>query len=152
VTAKQVFLRDLRRGRTLLITQGLSGLPGNRHSTRPFFSGDGQSLFFVSHAANLVAGDLNGVGDLFKVTTLPSPEDIVVVLRRSVFGGPLTLLWNGTPGQRYQVETRGEFGPGAWEFLAEIDGAQSSLDVPAGPGPSRYFRVVLPVAPGQLGP
>jgi Tol biopolymer transport system component len=55
----QVFLRNLKRGRTRLISVSSSGRPGNDDSRGPVLSADGHYLAFVSDATNLVPQDRN---------------------------------------------------------------------------------------------
>ncbi|MEZ5967061.1 MAG: hypothetical protein R3F56_24705 [Planctomycetota bacterium] len=64
---RDVFLRDRASGTTELISVGLGGTPGNGHagSFAPAISADGRYVAFESAASNLVAGDTNGVGDVF---------------------------------------------------------------------------------------
>ncbi|MFN8058392.1 MAG: IPT/TIG domain-containing protein [Vicinamibacterales bacterium] len=54
-------------GKTLLrrVSLSTSGVPGNGPSTEPDLSPDGHSVAFASLASNLVAGDTNGVQDIF---------------------------------------------------------------------------------------
>lgn len=61
-----VFLRDLLRGQTELISVSLDGLDGgNRSSRAPAISANGRWIVFESAATNLVEGDGNDVMDVF---------------------------------------------------------------------------------------
>lgn len=60
-----VFLRDRRTHTMTLVSVSSTGRPGNGVSAYPFISGDGRSVAFVSDASNLVAGDTNGLPDVF---------------------------------------------------------------------------------------
>lgn len=60
-----ICVRDLTLGTTTLITMSPAGAPANHGSTFPAFSPDGRYLSFTSLASNLVAGDTNGVYDVF---------------------------------------------------------------------------------------
>jgi Tol biopolymer transport system component len=60
-----VYTRDLADGLTRRISVGLGGAPADGPSWGPRLSGDGRYLAFVSSASNLVAGDTNGVADVF---------------------------------------------------------------------------------------
>jgi Tol biopolymer transport system component len=62
---RDVFLRDLERGRTFLISRGYLGQGANGHSSSPSVSDDGHLIAFVSSADNLVTGDGNGREDVF---------------------------------------------------------------------------------------
>jgi len=62
---RQVFWRDRLTGETLLISASASGAEGNGDSVAPAISADGLSVVFESYASNLVAGDTNGVRDVF---------------------------------------------------------------------------------------
>lgn len=62
-----VFIRDLRAGKTRLVSLGAKG-QGDDASVVGLgdaFTRDGRHLLFASWAANLVAGDTNGVADVF---------------------------------------------------------------------------------------
>lgn len=63
--ANDVFLRDLEAGTTVLVSQSLAGGVGNRRSDSPVVSQDGRYVAFQSSASNLVAGDTNGIDDVF---------------------------------------------------------------------------------------
>jgi RHS repeat-associated protein len=61
-----IFLRDLQTGTTTLISKSLTGTTGgNGGSTDANISADGRYVVFSSGASNLVAGDTNGVSDIF---------------------------------------------------------------------------------------
>lgn len=60
-----VFVRDLDRGRTMLISSGLRGAEGNDDSCDSSISANGRYVVFVSDASNLVARDSNGERDVF---------------------------------------------------------------------------------------
>lgn len=60
-----IYLKDLESGRLELLSAGISGGPAFNFSHSPAVSADGQVVVFVSHAANLVEGDVNVVEDIF---------------------------------------------------------------------------------------
>ncbi len=65
-----VFAGDVLRhhfvtGADVLLTVGYDGAPSNGRSIAEAISGDGNRVFFVSEASNLVAGDINARIDLF---------------------------------------------------------------------------------------
>jgi Tol biopolymer transport system component len=60
-----VFLRDLSRGATVLVSQGLGGRPPNGASSHAALSSDGRYMAFQSDATNLVRGDRNHATDVF---------------------------------------------------------------------------------------
>ena len=62
-----VFVRDLRTNRTRLVSLGLHGQGDDASwiGLGSAFTQDGRYLLFASWAANLVAGDTNGVADVF---------------------------------------------------------------------------------------
>jgi Tol biopolymer transport system component len=62
---KDVFLRDWQTESTILISAPYAGLQANNGSSNAVISGNGAFVTFVSEAANLVAGDSNGVADTF---------------------------------------------------------------------------------------
>jgi Tol biopolymer transport system component len=62
---RQIFWRDLLTGETRLVSATASGVEGNSSSFAPAISADGLTVVFQSYASNLVAGDSNGVADIF---------------------------------------------------------------------------------------
>lgn len=62
---RQVFWRDRFTGETILISADTGGVEGNAASYLPAISADGLTVAFESIASNLVAGDTNGVSDVF---------------------------------------------------------------------------------------
>lgn len=63
--AYQIYLHDRSDGSTRLISRGPDGRPGDGDSEGAGISGDGRYLVYASAASNLVAGDTNGVADIF---------------------------------------------------------------------------------------
>ena len=62
----QVYRRDLNLGITELVSIGTGGKGGaNQNASAPGISADGRYIVFESEAGNLVAGDTNGVSDVF---------------------------------------------------------------------------------------
>ncbi|RZU01466.1 WD40 repeat protein [Kribbella rubisoli] len=63
---RDVFVRDLVRGRTTRVSVGDGGVQGNGESREGSISADGRYVAFTSFASNLVPGDTNGgEGDVF---------------------------------------------------------------------------------------
>ena len=60
-----VFVRDRATGRTARASVGAGGVQGRGRSFSGVISNDGRYVAFLSSAANLVAGDTNGVDDAF---------------------------------------------------------------------------------------
>jgi hypothetical protein len=66
VDVADVFLRDRLLRVTSPVSVALDGtLSGDGHSVRPMLAGYGEHVVFQSEASNLVAGDGNGVADIF---------------------------------------------------------------------------------------
>ena len=63
--ASDVLLRDLWAGTNILVSAATSGLPGNADSDSAAMTPDGRYVAFVSAASDLVAGDTNGIRDVF---------------------------------------------------------------------------------------
>lgn len=61
----QVWLRDLALGQTELVSSGIDGLPADEFARNPRISGLGGYVVFETAATNLVAGDANGLNDVF---------------------------------------------------------------------------------------
>lgn len=62
---RDVFVRDLASGNSVLVSAAPNGVSGNGISSEPAMSGDGRYVAFRSTATNLVAGDTNNVVDVF---------------------------------------------------------------------------------------
>ena len=60
-----VFLKDTQTGAIMLLSADAAGTPGNAASISGDISNDGRYVQIVSGATNLVAGDTNGVDDVF---------------------------------------------------------------------------------------
>jgi Tol biopolymer transport system component len=64
-SAKDVFVRDLRTGKTARVSLSSSGTQANAGSQGASVSADGRFVVFESEASNLVGGDTNGYTDVF---------------------------------------------------------------------------------------
>jgi Tol biopolymer transport system component len=64
-SAEDIFLRDRSLESTVRVSVGQQGAQADGHSTEPAISADGRFVAFRSQASNLVAGDTNGVADVF---------------------------------------------------------------------------------------
>jgi len=62
---RDVFVHDRISGTTVLVSTSTGGTQGNGESSRAAISENGRYVAFRSYASNLVAGDLNGFGDVF---------------------------------------------------------------------------------------
>jgi Tol biopolymer transport system component len=77
--ASDVFVRDVVNNTTTLVSVSTNGAVGNGDSRAAAITADGRYVAFVSAADNLVAGDQNGIPDVFVrdlqlgVTALASP-------------------------------------------------------------------------------
>ena len=60
-----VFVHDRNNGVTTRVSVGSGGTEANGSSTNPSISADGRYVAFNSNASNLVAGDSNGIHDIF---------------------------------------------------------------------------------------
>jgi len=60
-----VFVRDLLGGTTQRVSVNSANAEGNSDSWGPWISADGRYVAFTSYASNLVAGDTNGISDVF---------------------------------------------------------------------------------------
>lgn len=60
-----IFVRDRKTGKTRRVSVGPNGLQSNGQSIFQALSASGRTVVFTSDASNLVAGDTNGVSDVF---------------------------------------------------------------------------------------
>jgi Tol biopolymer transport system component len=83
---RDVFLRDLMSGTTLLVSAGLDGQVANGMSYDPAISANGRYVAFASTARNLVAGDSNGKSDVF-VRDLEAGSTVLASVDSGGIGG-----------------------------------------------------------------
>ena len=139
--AKDVFLRDRQTGRTLLVSGTPAGRSGRGWSLQPFFSADGRSLFFLSHAPDLTPDDCNQSVDLFKVELIED-SGLPIVLRRDLSTGQPTLIWNGTPAKSYQIQYKDQLEAETWSSHPGNYTGSGRVDLDPTERPHRFFRVV----------
>ncbi|MHC4923975.1 MAG: TolB family protein [Planctomycetota bacterium] len=80
----QVFVRDLRKGTTTLVTRSTEGMVANGDSFSPAISKNGRLVTFSSRAGDLVAGDTNDFTDIF-VADLRTGD--IEIISRPMGGG-----------------------------------------------------------------
>jgi Tol biopolymer transport system component len=62
-----VFVRDMKKGVTTMVSRGLEGAAADADSRQATISRSGKWLAFTSDATNLVADDTNGLTDIFRM-------------------------------------------------------------------------------------
>jgi WD40-like Beta Propeller Repeat len=72
-----IYLRDVWRGTTSLLTVGFDGSPANDYSDEPQISPDGRFVVFSSLASNLVPDDTNRFRDVFLLDRLDRTTELV---------------------------------------------------------------------------
>lgn len=77
--AGDIFLFDTTTSTTTLISVDSGGTHGNRDSDGPAISGNGLFITYFSYSNNLVAGDTNGMGDVFLFNTVTATTTLVSV-------------------------------------------------------------------------
>lgn len=99
----QIFVEDTVASCTIRVSENAAGEAGNGVSTVPTISADGRFVAFQSEATNLVAGDSNGVSDIFvydrdadEDTSFYSDEANCIPGQGQVFR--VSIAANGTPG------------------------------------------------------
>lgn len=60
-----IYVHDRQIGETKLVSVSSDGIPGNGGSSFPEISANGRYVSFISESNNLVAGDNNGIADVF---------------------------------------------------------------------------------------
>ena len=99
--AIDIFVRDMAAGTTTRISVDTAGTQSNGDSYRPRISGDGRFVVFESMASNLVAGDVNGVRDVFMRDLITGATTLISVDSSGVQG-------NG-PSENASISTDGRF-------------------------------------------
>lgn len=74
-----IFVRDLQAGSNILVSVASDGSWGNGASTDPVMTPDGRYVAFISAASDLVAGDTNGISDVFVRDLLNGTTTLVSV-------------------------------------------------------------------------
>ncbi|HXR05241.1 MAG TPA: hypothetical protein VN836_11090 [Verrucomicrobiae bacterium] len=98
-----IFVRDLVAGTTTLVSVATNGGLANGASTDPVMTPDGRYVAFVSAATNLVAGDTNGIPDVF-VRDLVGGTTVLVSVGAAPPSGSTTAAVSSpviTPDGRY---------------------------------------------------
>jgi Ca2+-binding RTX toxin-like protein len=62
---EDIFVKDLASGVVTLVSSSSTGMQANAYSDTAVFTPDGTKVAFESAASNLVAGDTNGITDIF---------------------------------------------------------------------------------------
>ncbi len=118
-----VFLRDRTNGTTILISVNFAGTGGGNGDSLPVdISTNGQYVLFESSATNLVAGDTNGVTDVFVRDLVHNTTALVSVSTNGGFGNGVSRSSVMTPGGRYVafVSAASNLVPGDNNGIADI--------------------------------
>jgi TolB protein len=81
-----VYLRDVPRNRTLLVSRGRSGRAADGASHSPVVSADGRHMAFVSKAVDLIARDRNQDGDVYLYDVTDGSIELVSATSRDESG------------------------------------------------------------------
>jgi len=106
-----IFVRDLTAGTTTRVSVDNTGAQANRASFAlgsTTISDDGRIVVFESDATNLVAGDTNGVGDVFVRDTVSGTTDRLSITSTS--GQPTTISTEGAVSRDGTTAAFGSFG------------------------------------------
>lgn len=107
-----IFVRDRVAGTTARVSISSSGVQANDGSSAPSISGNGRFVSFQSSASNLVAGDTNGIPDVFVHDRLTGKTERVSI------SSPGDQALGGTR-RHPPVERGGFFGMRYWPFVEE---------------------------------
>jgi Tol biopolymer transport system component len=98
----QIYARDHQSGTTELISVSTSGAPGNGGGdVTPAISSDGRFVAFTSPASDLVAGDANGVEDVFVRDRRMGTTELVSIDSASVQGNGASFFASISADGRY---------------------------------------------------
>jgi Tol biopolymer transport system component len=106
-----IFVRDLTAGTTTRVSVDNTGAQANGASFAlgsTTISDDGRLVVFESDATNLVAGDTNGVGDVFVRDTVSGTTDRLSITSTS--GQPTTISTEGAVSRDGTTAAFGSFG------------------------------------------
>jgi hypothetical protein len=128
--AEDVFVRDVRNGRTMLVSRvGRGGRIGDGGSSQPSISGDGRYVAFTTEAANLVPGDRD--------------EDFDVLVK-DLRTGRLVLASRGLGGKPADGRSGVPAISADGRFLAFYSNAKNLMAAPPDPLFSVYRLQLLP--------
>ena len=74
-TDGDIYVRDLNRETTAVVSDGVGDVAANGVSSTPTVEADGNRVVFLSAATNLIASDANGVVDAFLTENDVCPDD-----------------------------------------------------------------------------
>jgi Tol biopolymer transport system component len=97
----QIFVRDLRTGRTVLASISTTGDPGNLYSQHPRISGDGRYVVFETAARNLAPGGPVGEEDVGIVLRDLQARKTTGIAARNAFGPSIS-----ADGRRLAYQSR----------------------------------------------
>jgi flagellin-like hook-associated protein FlgL len=85
-----VFIRNIQAGTTELVSVSSAGVQSNGQSDGESISADGRYVVFRSDGTNLVAGDANGVSDIFLRDTVAGTTTLISKSSSGVIGNGLS--------------------------------------------------------------
>jgi Tol biopolymer transport system component len=84
--SSHVFLYEIATGTTTLVSHGPGGVFSNRIAQEPTINEDGRYVAYMSDATNVVAGDNNGIYDVYLYDRMSDTTSIVSVDSQGVQG------------------------------------------------------------------
>jgi Tol biopolymer transport system component len=133
-TAPSVYVKDLVTGALELASVSSAGVAANADSFLPGISADGQRVVFHSQADNLVAGDDNGVIDVFVHDLAAGWTRRASVASDGTLGSHDSLFGAMSPDGRYVAFgsdapefAPGDAGPWADVFVHDLETQQTNL-------------------------
>jgi len=100
---REVFVRDTKMGTTQLVSVAMPGGPGNASSQQGTISANGRFAAFSSSASDLVAGDTNGLLDVFVRDLLIQKTERVDVSTSGAQSNGTGYAHYVSPGGRYVI-------------------------------------------------
>jgi WD40 repeat protein len=147
--APDVFLYDMQTREMVRVSTGYgSQADANDRSLAPGFSGDGQTLFFLSAASNMATNDLNRALDLFSLRIAggsPTPLFVGQILYQPASLPAPVIVWPVAEGKTYHVEYKDQLSDPEWTTLLtsiQIDGSHASATDPTPHLVHRFYRIV----------
>ena len=99
--ASDIFVRDLLAGTTRRVSTSTDGVPADGDSIVPDLTADGRYVVFNSSATNLVAGDTNGVDDVFRKDLQTGTTTLVSRRTDGAQGNSYSINPNITPNGKF---------------------------------------------------
>jgi hypothetical protein len=136
-----VFLFDRVTGVTSLLSESrIINATADNRSLAPFFSRDGQTVYFQSWASDLAQHDFNQTEDVFAVTLFYAQ-----ISQPNTGSQGFSINWPTFPGKSYRVQFKNSLNNLSWQDVTGVItnlGSRAYFSDFDPPGIQRFYRMV----------